>query len=199
MDDIDELIKASKKGDKAALDELLKRYRAKLIEFIRKELGSHLRKRAESEDIAQQVCLSVLKEIENYEKQKDGSFFGWLRVIALNRIRDLHRREFKAKKRKGEIRTADIISPDSGLKLFEKISSPGTSPSMAANKQDLLKLLDEAIKKLPPMQEKAIRLRYFSLLSVKETAEKLGKTEASVRSLCVRAILKLKELLKDVI
>ncbi len=193
------LVKRSKSGDKEALESLIQEYRERIHEFVRKELGKHLRRKSESEDLVQQACLAAIKEIERYEEKKDGSFFGWLKTIALNRIRDLHRREFQAKKRKGEIRTGDMNPWNSALRLLEKISGSGTSPSMAMNRQDMIRCLEEALGKLPRSQEEAIRLRYFSQLTVEEAAERMGKTEASVRALCVRAIVKLRGLLKDVL
>jgi DNA-directed RNA polymerase specialized sigma24 family protein len=48
-------------------------------------------------------------------------------------------------------------------------------------------------------QRQVIELRYLSQLNVAETAAKMDRSERAVRSLCVRALIRLRELLDDAI
>jgi DNA-directed RNA polymerase specialized sigma24 family protein len=44
---------------------------------------------------------------------------------------------------------------------------------------------------------RVLKHRYFDQLSVAETAARMERSERAVRSLCVRALIRLRELLED--
>ena len=57
--------------------------------------------------------------------------------------------------------------------------------------------LSQALEQLGADQQQAIRLRYLSQLSVAETAERMDRSEKAIRSLCVRALIRLREFLGE--
>ncbi len=193
------LIQRAQEGDEDAMGELVRHYSQRLLESVRAELGSRLRQRLESMDVMQQVYLDALKSIEQFAQEGHDSFFAWLRRIAVNRIVDFDRRAFQTTKRGGEVRAADLGHDESMARLMGDLSGSVTSPSMAADYQDRVKLLETALAGLPEAQSKAIRLRYMEHLSVAETAERMDRSERAVRSLCVRALIKLRGVLGDVL
>ena len=184
-------------GDEEALGELMRRYSDRLLASVRAELGDRLRQRLESMDVMQQVYLDALRSIEQVAVQGGEGFFSWLRAIAVNRIVDFDRRAFQTTKRGGEVRAADLGNDESMARLLGDLSSSVTSPSMAVDFQDRVRRLEEALSRLNEPQREAIRLRYLHRMSVAETASKLGRSERAVRSLCVRALIKLREILDD--
>ncbi|MBU0754882.1 MAG: sigma-70 family RNA polymerase sigma factor, partial [Planctomycetes bacterium] len=60
-------------------------------------------------------------------------------------------------------------------------------------------LLNSALNQLSDDHREVISLRYLKQLNVTETAEKMGRSERAVRSLCVRALIHLRQLLGDAI
>ncbi|NOG55691.1 MAG: sigma-70 family RNA polymerase sigma factor [Planctomycetes bacterium] len=195
-----ELIARARMGDEAAMSELLALHTDRLLSSVRSELGQRLRQRLESQDVMQQVYLDALRRIEYFEDRGRDSFFRWLRQIALNRIRDTDRREFKTQKRAGEVRGADLASPDASMvDLFDAIGASISSPSLAANFDERVRLLHDALMHLTDDQCEVIQMRYMNQLSVAETASRMGRTEKAVRSLSVRALIRLRELLGDAI
>jgi len=198
-DSMERLIARARERDEAALGELFDANAQRLLESVRAELGEKLRQRLESQDVMQQVYLDVLRDIERFESRGEDAFFQWLRRIAINRICDADRRGFQAAKRQGEVRVADVGPDASMVSLLEAIGGPGPRPSMAAGFGEQVRLLEGALAKLGEDQRQAIELRYLRQLNVAETAARMDRSERAVRSLCVRALIRLRELLGDVI
>ena len=195
----DELIARAQARDEKALNELLDMHAQRLLESVRAELGPRVRQRLESQDVLQQVYVDVLSRIDQFVDQGPESFYRWLRRIAVNRICDADRRAFGTIKRGGEVRAADLGMEASLVRLFDEVAGSATSPSMVAHAADRVRLLQHALDQLTEDQREAIRLRYLSQLNVVETAAKMDRSERAVRSLCVRALIRLRELLGDAI
>ena len=196
-DRIEELIVRAQGRDEEAMTELLQMHSQRLLDSVRAELGNHLRQRLESQDVMQQVYLDALGSIDRFVDGGKGSFFSWLRRIALNRIVDQDRLAFQAAKRNREVRAADLGHDASMARLLTNLTGNATSPSMAANFADRTRLLQKALEQLNEAQREVIDLRYLQNLSVADTALSMGRSERAVRSLCVRAMISLKDLLGD--
>ena len=181
------------------MTELLEAHSQRLLESVRAELGNRVRQRLESQDVMQQVYLDALGNIDQFVDRGHDSFFRWLRRIAVNRICDTDRRAFQTVKRGAEIRAADLGRDASMINLLDELAGSVTSPSGAANRSDRIRLLRQALDQLTDDQGEVIRLRYLNQLDVAETAAKMDRTERAVRSLCVRALIRLRELLGDAI
>ena len=193
------LIARARQRDERALSELLDAHTQRLLESIRAELGDRLRQRLESQDVMQQVYLDALNNIDRFVDLGHDSFFAWLRRIALNRICDVDRKAFQTIKRGAEVRAADLGHDASMLPLFDALAGSLTSPSRIADLAERESLLRGALDQLGEDQREVIRLRYLNQLSVTETAAKMDRTERAVRSLCARALIRLRELLGDAI
>lgn len=196
-DRLNDLIQKAKGSDEAALNELIRLYMDRLHEFIRSELGEKLRQRLESQDVMQQVYLDALMSITQFVDRGHDSFFAWLKRIAINRICDVDRKSFQTVKRGNEVRAADLGNDASMIRLLDNISGSITSPSGAVHFADRIRMLQTAMDSLSYDHREVIRLRYIHQLSVAETAQKMDRSERAVRSLCVRALIRLRENLGD--
>ena len=199
LDNIEDLLSRARQRDETAMAELLEAYTERLLASIRAELGDRLRQRLDSQDVMQQVYLDALNNIDRFVDRGHDSFFAWLRRIALNRICDVDRKAFQTIKRGGELREADLGRDDSMLPLLDALAASGTTPSMVAGHADRARVLRKALDQLSDDQREVIQLRYLSQLSVSETAAKMDRSERAIRSLCVRALIRLRELLGDAI
>jgi RNA polymerase sigma-70 factor (ECF subfamily) len=197
--DIGELLARAKQHDDEALAELISGYTDRLLEFIRIELGDRIRQRLESQDVMQQVYVDALRCIDTFEGRGDDSFLRWLEAIAVNRIRDAHRHHFQTRKRGGELRAADLNFGESWMGVLDAVSRSQGRPSYAAQRFEKVRLLQHALSQLGDRQRQAVELRYLNQLSVAEAAERLGCSERALRSLCVRALMRLRELLGDAV
>lgn len=198
-DQLRDLIARAKQRDEPALTELLEVHSQRLLDSIRAELGDRLRQRLESQDVMQQVYLDALNNIDQFVDRGHDSFFAWLRRIAVNRICDVDRRAFQTAKRRAEVRTADLGRDTSMDHLLDAVAGSATTPSGAADRGDRVYLLRRALNQLSEDQREVIQLRYLNQLNVAETAAKMDRTERAVRSVCVRALICLRELLGDAV
>ncbi|MFH0946619.1 MAG: sigma-70 family RNA polymerase sigma factor [Planctomycetota bacterium] len=195
--EMDALIDRARHRDKAAMTELFDACSQRLLESVRAELGERVRQRLESRDVMQQVYLDALGSIDQFVDRGNDAFFQWLRRIAVNRICDADRRSFRTERRGAELRAADVAGRTAMDMLFAQVSGSITSPSGVAGRADSVQRLSQALEKLGADQQQAIRLRYLSQLSVAETAERMDRSEKAVRSLCVRALIQLREVLGE--
>ncbi len=198
--EMDSLIERARNRDEPAMEALFTLHTQRLLESIRTELGDRLRRRLESQDVLQQVYLDALKNIDRFVEQGRDSFFHWLRRIAINRICDADRKAFKAAKRSPELRVADVERLDaSGINLLDRLADSITGPITGADRADRLRLLRNAFNSLSADHQEVLRLRYLSDCSFEETATKMNRTERAVRSLCFRAVMRLRELLGNAV
>ncbi len=196
-DETASLIARARQRDEAALAELLQAHTQRLLESIRSELGNRLRQRLESQDVMQQVFVDVLRDIDQFVDTGHDSFFAWLRRIALNRICDADRKAFQTLKRGAEVRAGDVERDGSLAPLLETLAGSLTSPSRAADVVEQERRLRRALEQLAADQRQALELRYLHQLNVAETAARMDRSERAVRSLCVRGLIRLRELLGD--
>lgn len=70
------------------------------------------------------------------------------------------------------------------------------SPQEQMEQVQVLKIIEEAISRLPGRQREAFMLRYWEELDVAETAEAMGCSEGSVKTHCSRAVHALSLMLK---
>ena len=198
-DKVAELLARARGRDEAALAELLQAHAERLLDSIRAELGERLRQRLESQDVLQQVYLEACHSIDQFVERGPDSFFAWLRRIALNRICDADRKAFRTLKRGGEMRASDLESKVSLDPLFEAIAGNVSTPSRALQRVEQARVLRAALVALSDDQRQVIELRYLKQLNVATTAAKMDRSERAVRSLCVRALIRLRELLENAI
>jgi RNA polymerase sigma-70 factor (ECF subfamily) len=140
--------------------------------LVFKYVFAHLGDREDAEDTASQVFLEALRSIDD-DPGRERPVLGWLNAIARRLIAQ------RVRQRLRERREQDVITPLS--------SSAGMSDAIIEHLD-----LADALAKLTVDQQDVIVLRFFLLMSIKETAEALGKSEGSVPVLQVRAIAALR-------
>jgi RNA polymerase sigma-70 factor, ECF subfamily len=145
---------------------------------------------------------SMMKLAEKYSTKSADELPMLFQRILQNTIRDWYRRS--------KVRstwTSTFSSFGSGneddderdfletLEADDNLSVP-VSPAGQLEQSQTLKIIEEAITKLPGRQREAFMLRYWEELDVAETAEAMGCSEGSVKTHCSRAVHALSLLLK---
>jgi RNA polymerase sigma-70 factor (ECF subfamily) len=151
-----------------------------------------LRQEQDAEDVTQQTFLSALENLDGF--RGEASFSTWLLRIASHAALKIIR------KRKG----LDTVSLEESAESNEGgdniphpeyIADWRQSPEELVHKNEIRRLLDEALAQLDEKHRLVFLLRDVEGLSVKETAEALGLTEANTKVRLLRARLQLRELL----
>lgn len=194
-----ELLAKARNGNREALAALFDSHAQRLLASVRAELGERARQRLESQDVMQEVYLDALRSIDGFVDRGSDSFLAWLRRIAVHRICDVDRRHHKTQKRRGEARMGDLGTDESMMGLLDAVTASMTTPSQAVDRTDRVQHLRHALSRLDEDHRDVIRFRYLQQLSVAETAAKMDRSDRAIRSLCVRALIRLRELLADVL
>ncbi len=167
-DDDTELIRQIKRGDERAFEELIKRYSNLIINLATQIMGSQ----DEGWDIAQEVFISVWKNIKSFDTNKN--FYPWVRKITINACYE------ELRKRKGHIESSldDVEDDEPSIDLPDKTYSPED----ILDKIELKEMVEKALNSLPEHYRVTLWLRIIENLSYEEIAETLNINIGTVKS-----------------
>ncbi len=181
MPDERRLIAASRKGDAAALDELVRAHQGRVYAFAMRMC----RNVEDAKDILQETFLGVVRSIREF--REESKFTTWLYRIASNAC--------LKKRRRGVFDP----SPEQELSLDDLMPRPGPDgrkPEIADWSEDaerallhgeLSERIEAAIDKLPKEYKIVLVLRDVEGLSAEDTAEAVGLSVPAVKSRLHRA------------
>lgn len=135
-----------------------------------------------AEDVCQEVWLKVSQNINKY--QPGTNLLGWLRTITRNASLDYLR---SVQRRPSEVLHADHLELDR--------PRSGQGPEEYAERRALSQAVATHMHKLRPEQRQVLLLRFFDGLSPAHAAQIMGKTDGAVRTLTVRSLRKLAEVM----
>lgn len=165
------LVSLTRRGNEAAFETLIDRYRTRLLAFSRHMVGSA----EDAEDILQEVFVSAYRAM--LADDRELNVRPWLYRIARNRSLNHLRRP----------RPTGVDSMD----VFEGGAAVATADRVH-DKLDLEDLMQD-VKRLPETQRTALMLREMGDLSYDQIAETMDTSIPSVKSLLVRARVSLAE------
>jgi len=161
-----ELVRRIQSGDAAAFDELMRRYKHPVLNFIFRMLGNA----HDADDVAQDVFVRVYQNLDTYQPKM--KFSTWLFALARNAAID--RLRWRARHRAESIESVPEI-----------IASSGTAEDV--NARDIGGQIAAAVANLPEDQRTAIVLSEYHGMSYAEIAGVLRCSEKSVESRLYRA------------
>jgi len=134
---------------------------------------------------------AMLKLAEKYGNKPAGELPMLFQRILQNTIRDFYRRQ-KVRSLWTTLFSAFSTSDDDETDLLETLEveqgsySPAT-PHASLEQTQVLAIIEEEVKKLPPRQREAFLMRYWEDMDIAETAAAMGCSEGSVKTHCSRA------------
>src|SRR6516164_9148475 len=196
------LLRRALAGDESALAALFDGYRDRLRRMIRLRLDRRLSGRVDSSDVLQEAYLDVRKRIAEYGRDPAAMpFHLWLRLVAGQRLTDIHRHHLGAQMRdagmevslhRGPFPQADSIS------LAAQLLGKMTSASKAAIRAEHKLIVQDALNAMDPIDREVLALRHFEHLSNDETALVLGLSKSAASNRYIRAVRRLKEILSSI-
>jgi RNA polymerase sigma-70 factor (ECF subfamily) len=177
-------LQALQSGDRAEFARLVETYSDRIYRLALKILNDP----QDAEDVLQETFIKALRALPSFEGRS--SISTWLYRIAVNEALMLVR------KRKPESFSIDM-EKDDGESETEPVEIVDWCclPEGDLLGAEARRFLDDAIQQLTPALRSVFVLRDIEGLSVKETADALGLTEATVKTRLLRARLKLREVL----
>ena len=174
-------------GDSAAVRLLTERNNQRLF----RAAWSILRNRAEAEDSVQSAYLKAFAAIRTYEGRS--SLTTWLTRIAINEALG---RQRAARRRKARLSADSVVQIEEYREKLMRGSASQAAPDSALAREQLRRLIEQAIAALPETFRTVFVLRDVEGLSVEDTAEALEILPATVKTRHLRARRRLQEALE---
>jgi len=164
-----ELIEAACQRDPSAWSEVVKQLSLNMTRELR--LPNQLLRRLDDEDILQVAFLHAWERIESFEYRGEGSFVAWIHRILSNALRDDIRHHARGVRdtRREERRQLTRIAPEE------------RGPDQQAALEEEIDRLIAAIKALPVLERRLVRMRLREGHSWREISDRTGRSPRSLR------------------
>jgi RNA polymerase sigma-70 factor (ECF subfamily) len=191
----DELLRRAAAGDGESWEALVGRSRLRRMVAFR--LDQRLQGRVDPSDVLQDAYLEAWRGLRSYLDRPEIPFFLWLRCIAGNKLRELHRHHLGTRMRdpRREVAIRGGAMPDTTTAIAAVLLADLTRASEAAVRLELEARLQEALDAMDPLDREVLALRHFEQLSPGETARVLGIKESAAGKRYVRALRRLRGIL----
>jgi RNA polymerase sigma-70 factor (ECF subfamily) len=185
-----QLLAEARQGNGEGLGALLELYRGYLQGRAGALIGLNLRGVVNPSDLVQQTFLEACRDFGRFEGTTEAQWRAWLRRILAHNLATLVERQVKARKR--DVRRQGSLGGTGADPV-----SPLSSPSAQAQRHEASAVLANQLSRLPAASREVLRLRNLEGLSFEEVARRMGRTPGAVRVLWVRALDRLRLLLKE--
>ncbi len=178
------LLRRLRDRDERAFRELIDQHRDRVFNITYRMLGN----RAEAEDVAQEVFITVFKTIESF--REESKFSTWLYRVTVNHCKN--RIKYLARRHE---RDRDELDETNGATNGAVNGAPVrvAQPDKALASAQMEKLLQQAIADLDDDQRAVVILRDVEDLSIEEICEITGLPDGTVKSRLHRARLVLRK------
>jgi RNA polymerase sigma-70 factor (ECF subfamily) len=170
-----ELVDRVKAGDKQAFNVLVLKYQHKLIKLVSRYVHDH----AEAMDVAQEAFIKAYRALPNF--RGDSSFYTWLYRIGINTAKN-HLVSQGRRPPDNDIDAVDAERYDIDSRLKDN-----ESPEALARRDEIERVVFDAIEQLPEDLRTAITLRELEGLTYDEIAQAMDCPIGTVRSRIFRA------------
>lgn len=168
----EELVRAIKAGDTAAMDILVRRWYPRIYGYIFKMLGHE----QDAHDVTQDIFLAMIQGIKSYRLWN--KFQSWIFTIAHNKCMDFFRLQ-------GRVLLVDIesIENHAATDVDELLTN--------------LAVVENALEKLSVVQRETIILHYFQGFTVRDISHMTNTAVPTIKSRLASAKHSLAELLQE--
>lgn len=165
QDDLRLIKRIQRSGDRAAADELIRRYYDAIRGFVKKQISD-----ADfALDLTQEIFISCLRTIAYYNPAKNASFKTWLYKIASNKVADYYRsRAYQETVKTLPIEEVESVVESDFVLRFENSS--------------FTEKVCAYVGALPSDTQKIFMLHAFGEQTFAEVAQVVGLPEGSVKS-----------------
>jgi RNA polymerase sigma-70 factor (ECF subfamily) len=186
-----------RQGDREALATLLAEHAERLHRWITPRLDRRIQGRVSASDVVQEVYLAADQRREHFASKPDMPFGVWVKLLAAQRLIEVHRRYLGAAAR-AVGREVPIDAGSGSDTLAVRLPGRHTTPSHSAIRKEEAELLREALGQLETTDREVLALRHFEELSNEQVAARLSLTTSGATKRYMRAIARLKTVLECV-
>jgi len=177
-----EVVARAREGDRAAYDEMVRRFRPAVYDFIYRMVGH----RELAEDLTHDTFLKVFSTMECNGPERRPS--AWIRQVAHNTAWDYVKR-----KRPDSTRSPLTVTPgEIERQALHVMTTPSDTPTSGTDVGESVAALKRAIKRLRPEYRRCFVLRYTEHKSYAEIARIMNLPASTVGTYLQRAREELK-------
>jgi RNA polymerase sigma-70 factor, ECF subfamily len=173
-------VKMAKDGNRQAFEQLADLYYGDIFRMI----YYRTQRRMDAEDLTQEVFLKAYKGLGRLTDEDH--FKGWLFRIAVNRVRDFHRR-------KKFLHLFKSIPNDEMDAHVDTRAQTVSDPLQVLIRKRFLQESQIFLSRLSRMEKDVFVLRFMDQLQINEIATALKKGESTIKTHLYRALSKFKE------
>jgi RNA polymerase sigma-70 factor (ECF subfamily) len=177
-----DLVHASKKGDVAAFEQLVKRYGRRLLRISQ----TVTRNREDAEDAVQEALLKAFQNLAEF--REDSQFSTWLIRITVNQSLMKLRKQRTHK----EVSLDEDFEPDGNAPPVD-VPDRAPNPEQLCWASEFRHILGRTVEELRPILRTVFVLRDVEGLSIEQTAQVLNLSQAAVKARLWRVRLHLRE------
>ncbi len=176
-----QLMRRIAQGDRGAFGELYDRFSGPLYGTALRIVGDQ----AEAQDVVHDAFVTLWEKSAGFDLSR-GSAFSWVVTLVRNRAID----RVRMRRRRAEL-LAESAPSDLGMENSSRV----LPASEAAASGDEARAVRAAVATLPPEQQRAVELAFFSGLTQEEIAQTLREPLGTVKARIRRGLLKLRDML----
>jgi len=194
------LLERADAGDPHALGELLEQSRERLLQIVSFRMDQRLRSRIDPADVVQDAFMEATRRFGEQKRDDRIPFFLWMRLLTLQRLAELHRRNLGVKARDAGREVSIFSGPlpqATSAVIAAQLLGGLTSPSQAAIRVETRLAVEEKLNEMETLDREILVLRHFEKLSNQETAKVLDIKQSAASNRFIRALKKLKAELQE--
>lgn len=190
-----QLLERIRAGDAHAVSTLLAAHQTDLRQFVALRLDTKLRARFDPSDVVQEAELEVFRRLQDYLQRRPMPFRLWLRKTAYERLLMLRRQHVETGRR--TVEREQPLPDQSAIALAELFCASISTPSQQFSREELARLVTEALTQLADTDRSILLMRNVELLSYEEISCILSIEAAAARKRYGRALLRLRQVLQE--
>ena len=170
-----ELVEKARAGNRSAFEQLVGMFHDDIFRMVYYRTRSQM----DAQDLTQDIFMQAFRSMS--ELNSVDRFKSWLFSIAMNRVRDFHRRK--------KIQRLFSLSSDRQRDDQQELEAkPGPLDSLIS--RDFWKKVELTLKEFPAMEREVFILRFMDQLEIKEISQVLKKNQSTIKTHLYRALKK---------
>jgi RNA polymerase sigma-70 factor (ECF subfamily) len=174
------LVERTRDGEREAFDQLVDMFQGDIFRMVYYRTRSQM----DAEDITQDIFVQAFKSLMSLKAPEQ--FKSWLFSIAVNRVRDFHRKNrFRALFGSADDEKGDFNPDTEGNKDPDALNN--------LQRKEFWSRVGSLLDKLSVMEREVFVLRFMDHLGIKEISQVLRRRESTVKTHLYRALEKFRK------
>jgi RNA polymerase sigma-70 factor, ECF subfamily len=172
-----ELVEKARAGSKLAFEQLADLFHNDIFRMVYFRTRSQM----DAEDLTQDIFIQAFRSLSKLDSVD--RFKSWLFSIAMNRVRDFHRRK--------KLQRFFGMSSDSRMENQQELGAADKpDPLDIMIRRDFWEKVEMTLNGFPAMEREVFILRFMDQLEIKEISQVLKKNQSTVKTHLYRALRK---------